>query len=65
MYVGQLLRWYGGGAATYDWILHELPMVQGYALRAVAMETDGWMQFAGVKRSSEGFIVQEVKSRLK
>ena len=61
MYVGQLMLWYKFGL---DYVLYELPMAQGYALRAVAMENDGWLQFAGVKKASEGFIRQEVLRRI-
>lgn len=44
--------------------MFELPMVEGWAFYAMAMEHDGFLQFSGVRRSGEGYIAQEAK-RLK
>lgn len=44
---------------TFDYVYYELPMVQGWVWYAFAMETDGWLNFGGVKRGSDGYIKQE------
>lgn len=43
-----------------DYILHDLPMIQGWAFLAAATEQDAWLQFAGIKRTSKGYIKQEI-----
>ena len=42
---------------TRDYIEHDLPMVEGWALYVYAMLTDSW---ANVKMGSPGYIAQEI-----
>lgn len=35
-------------------------MVQGWALYAHIIQSDGWLQFGGIKRKSRGYVGQEV-----
>jgi hypothetical protein len=46
---------------TRHHIDRELPMDEGWCLYAWALENDGWLQFAGIKRSSKGYIAQETE----
>ena len=45
---------------SIDYITYELDMSLGWALISWALENDGWLQFAGLKRSSKGYIAMEV-----
>ena len=60
-YMGRLCR-------TYHWsleyVLFELPMVEGWVMYCVAIEQDGWMQFSGVKRTDGGYIGQQIEKNL-
>ena len=49
---------------TEDYVLHDLPMDRGRAYYNQAMETDGWLQFAGVSRETRGYIWQETERLL-
>jgi len=40
-------------------------MIEGWALHAAATESNGWMQFCGVKRSSKGYVAQEIDDMIK
>jgi len=48
-----------------DYIQDEVPMDQGWAFYAFSMENDGWLQFAGVKRSGLGYVGQEREKLIK
>jgi hypothetical protein len=41
-----------------DYVLDRLPMDQGWAFYAWAIENDGWLQFSGVKRDGDGYVMQ-------
>lgn len=43
-----------------DYIENELPMGFGWSLVSYYIETDGWLNFCGVKRMGDGYIKQEV-----
>lgn len=39
----------------------DLPLVEGWVWYAYAMESDGWLNFSGVKREGRGYLAQEVE----
>jgi len=43
---------------SYVW--DQLPMEEGWALHAWAMENDGWLGFNNVQRGSQGYVAQEI-----
>jgi len=45
---------------TLDFILYDLPMDQGWAFYAWAIENDGWLRFNSVNRSGKGYVAQEI-----
>ena len=57
-YIGRLLRTFPSFGWQFVW--DELPMEQGWAMYAWSMENDGWLQFAGMKRATSGYIAREV-----
>lgn len=44
-----------------DYVLHELPMAQGWALIAWDTENDAWL---AVERTSPGYVAQEATKNL-
>lgn len=38
--------------------MDDLPMDQGWAFYAWAVENDGWLQFSGMKRDGDGYVMQ-------
>lgn len=44
---------------TYQFVMDELPMDQGWAFYNWAIENDGWLQFGGLKRGGKGYIAQQ------
>ena len=61
-YVARLCRSYHW---SKEYVLFDLPMSEGWALMAMAIEQDGWMQFSGVKRSVKGYLGQEIDERVR
>lgn len=59
-YVGRLMAHYKW---TFDYVAFELPMIQGWVWYAFAMETDGWLNFSGVRRDGDGFVRQQIKQQ--
>jgi hypothetical protein len=57
-YMGRLLKYYP--RYSMDEILDDLPMILGWVLINFSMENDAWLQFAGLQRSSRGYIGQEI-----
>lgn len=45
--------------------MDDLPMDQGWAFIAYSVQNDGWLQFNGVKRASDGYIKQEIERLIK
>ncbi|MDE2097607.1 MAG: hypothetical protein KGL39_10200 [Patescibacteria group bacterium] len=41
---------------TRDFVLYELPMIEGFAWLAAAIEMNGWLGFCGIKRSGKGYV---------
>jgi hypothetical protein len=54
-----LLRYYQ--QFTKDYVENELPMIQGWAFLADAMENDGWLNFCGLTRVGDGYVKQETR----
>lgn len=46
---------------TEEYVLYDLQMCRGFVWYSYAMENDGWLQFAGVKRKSKGYIAAEIE----
>ena len=60
--MGRLLKTYPG--FTEHFVLYELPMDRGWCYYSQAMEMDGWLQFAGVSRETNGYIWRETEKLL-
>jgi hypothetical protein len=39
-------------------------MDEGWVYYSYAMENDGWLQFAGIKRIGAGYVAQHIERRL-
>ncbi len=50
---------------TPQFVLKELPMVEGWVWYSYAMSTDGWLNFSGVRLDGLGYIGQEKKELIK
>ncbi len=59
MYVAQYRKYYPADKRKFVW--DKLPMEEGYAMIAAAMQLDGWLQFSGVK--IDGYIASEIKKQ--
>lgn len=46
---------------SQEYVENELPMIQGWAFLADAMEHDGWLAFAGLERVSKGYVAVEIE----
>jgi hypothetical protein len=57
------MHWYP--SFTESFVLYELPIMRGMAYHAASMESDGWLQFAGMQRASPAYIAQEVEKYMK
>jgi hypothetical protein len=47
-----------------EWLDKILPMDELWVYYNWTIENDGWLQFSGVRRASDGYIAQEVKQIL-
>jgi len=57
-YLARLCRTYP--SFSRDYVLFDLDMSEGWMWYSMAIEQDGWLQFSGVKRSSKGYVGQEI-----
>lgn len=63
MYVGSLLKYYHQFSLEFVW--DELPMDEGYAYIAVAMQLDSWNQFNGLKPDGKTYLESAIDDLMK
>ncbi len=62
-YVTRLMRYYP--SFTEEYVIDILPIDKGWAFLAAAIDNDGWLQFAGIKRSGKAYLAQEIDKLMK
>lgn len=62
-YITRLVKSYP--AFTRQFVLDELPMIEGWLWYAQAITMDGWLSFNGVRIVSDGYIKQQTELLVK